>query len=66
MAKILLIENCLGCPFYITENNVLRYGAMGEVAKCGLQNNKEIEFCDKMDVPQLYDKVHADCPLQNL
>jgi len=65
MAKMIMINNCVGCPYYHAENNVYRNGSVGELAKCALQHNKEIEFCDKMDTPQLYDKVHIDCPLQN-
>lgn len=63
-AKIIIIESCIQCPGYDTENNVLRHGSVGEVARCKYQN-KEIEFTDKMDVPKTYSEVHRSCPLQS-
>lgn len=64
--KHIIIKSCNSCPFYKEENNVYRNGTVGYLSTCSVQDNKEIEFTDKMDVPELYSKIHESCNLDNL
>lgn len=63
MSRIIKFDNCVACPFYSTENNVYRDGTVGYTSNCQMQG-KEIDFTDKMDVTNLFEVVHKDCPLE--
>jgi hypothetical protein len=63
--KILVIESCTKCPFYKTKNNEYRYGSVGELSICTVQDNKEIDFTDKSEITDLHNKIHNSCKLDD-
>lgn len=66
MERYIQIKSCTTCPFYFEENNYMRGGVIGVRSKCKVQDNKELDFVDKMDVTDLHDRVHESCKLDIL